>query len=50
MIETGDTADNKVNMILILNTHIIMTLAGGGTDRQLTNKQTQGDFRLRKVL
>lgn len=41
LIETGDTAEDKVNMLLILNTHILMILAGGGTNRQLTNKQTQ---------
>lgn len=38
LVETGDVAEDKINMLFILSTHILIVVVGGGADRQLTSK------------
>lgn len=46
MVETGDIAENKINMFPILNAHILIAMAGESAYRQPVSEKTQGSFRL----
>lgn len=46
LVETGNTAENKINMLSILNAHILIAMAGESAYRQPVSEQTQDNFGL----